>query len=134
MKYIYLICPFYALILSTMIKNLIEMLKDKKLDISRILNGSGGMPSCHTAFASSLTTLIGFKNGFDSPIFALALVFLFITSYDAFNIRYESGLHASILNSMDKSRKLKEKIGHTKLEVMMGFVVGIIVGYIFSKI
>ena len=60
MKYIYIICPFVSLILCQLIKMLIEIFKNKKIDLTRFTNGDGGMPSSHTTFISSITMLIGF--------------------------------------------------------------------------
>lgn len=138
-KYIYLVCPFVTLIICTLIKNIIEIIKNKKIDKSRIFDGCGGMPSCHTAFSSSLATIIGLNIGFATPLFALALIFTLITSYDAISSRYEVGVHAEIFNKMIDEKKinckkLKEKIGHKKIEVFIGLIIGIITGYIFSII
>ena len=71
---IYLICPFVALITCQLIKFLGELIKYKKVNIYRLLNGNGGMPSTHTTFISSITMLIGFKLGFDSPFFAFSFI------------------------------------------------------------
>ena len=60
MKYIYIICPFVSLILCQLIKILIEIFKNKKIDLIIFNNGDGGMPSSHTTFISSNTMLIGF--------------------------------------------------------------------------
>lgn len=137
-KYIYLICPFGTLIICCLIKNLIEMIQNKKIDIKRIFDASGGMPSCHVSFISSLITLIGIKLGFDSPLFALGIVLTLIVAYDAIGIRYECGLHAEIINNWmrenNSNQKLKEKIGHKKNEVLAGLILGIIMGILFSYV
>ena len=138
MEYIYLICPFVALIICQVIKFTIESIKEKKLNFERLFNGSGGMPSSHTTFSSSLAMLIGYKLGFDTPIFAVALIFTFITSYDALGIRYESGKQAIAINYLLKGnynfKKLKEKLGHEPLEVFVGLLLGTIVAFFFSLI
>ena len=84
------------------IKFILESIKCHKLVWGRLFNGSGGMPSSHTTFSSSLAMLIGYKLGFDTPIFAVALIFTFITSYDALGIRYESGKQAIAINYLLK--------------------------------
>lgn len=138
MKYIYLICPITALIVCQLIKFTIESIKNKKLDFERLFNGSGGMPSTHTTFSFSLTMLIGYNLGFDTPIFAVALVFALITSYDALGVRYESGKQAIAINYLLKEngkinfKKLKEKIGHEPLEVFVGMLLGTFVSFVFS--
>lgn len=142
MKYIYIICPFTALIVCQIIKFTIESIKNKKLDFSRLFNGSGGMPSTHTTFSTSLTVLLGYELGFDSPLFAVALIFTCITSYDALGVRWESGKQAEAINLifdslMKKNRKnafkhLKEQLGHEPLEVFVGLLLGTVVASIFT--
>ena len=88
MKYFYIICPFTALVICQLIKFTLESIKNKRLDFERLFNGSGGMPSSHTTFSCSLTALIGYQLGFDTPIFAVALIFTLITSYDDLGVRY----------------------------------------------
>ena len=114
--------------------------KDRKINFRRIL-GSGGMPSSHTACITSLATSIGMSEGFGSTTFALAAVFCFIVMYDATGVRRAAGKQAAILNKMienDKSinvqEKLVELIGHTPFEVLVGAIVGIAIGIIFSLI
>ena len=129
MKYIFIICPFTSLIFCQIIKTIYETIKYKKFDIKRVI-GSGSMPSAHACFISSLTLLIGYKEGFDTSTFALALVVMLITCYDAMSVRYESGEHARILN--DKfGLNLKDKIGHKFLEVIVGILVGVMTSTIF---
>lgn len=142
MNYIYIICPFTALIICQIIKFTVESIKNKKLNIERLFNGSGGMPSSHTTFSTALTVLLGYELGFDSPIFAVALIFTCITSYDALGVRWESGKQAEAINEifdslMKKNRKkafkhLKEQLGHEPLEVFAGFLLGTIVASIFT--
>lgn len=139
-KYQYLICPFFTLFICQLIKFTYESIRDEKLNFARLFNGTGGMPSSHTSFSSSLTVLIGHNLGFDSPIFAVALVFTFITAYDAMGLRFESGLQAEAINQINeelgKTKKkgfkfLKEKLGHKPLEVLVGLLLGTIMGLIF---
>ena len=102
------------------------------------------MPSSHTSFASSLTMLIGFRLGFDSPLFALGLVFTFIVSYDAMGIRLESEKQAEAINLIFEKflkgktkqgfTKLKEELGHKPLEVLVGIFLGTLMAFIFSLI
>lgn len=128
----YIICSFVALFMCQIIKFIIESVKSKKLEIRRLIGGSGGMPSSHSSFTTSLTTLIGLKLGIDNPIFAVAFIFTLITSYDAMGVRLESGRHAKALNEiLNDENKFKEKIGHKPLEVIGGVILGIIVATFF---
>jgi acid phosphatase family membrane protein YuiD len=56
------------------------------------------MPSVHSGVVVSLTTAIALKHGIDSDIFALAMAFTGLIIYDAINVRFEAGLHASAIN------------------------------------
>ena len=136
MEYIYLVCPFISLLICQLIKFLIELIKYQKININRLFNGNGGMPSTDTTFISSITMLIGFKLGFDTPIFALALITSFIISYDSMGVRLESEKQAIAINKLGKIKKinfnLKEQLGHQPLEVFVGYLFGTIMAFIFS--
>lgn len=122
----YLLCPFITLFICQVFKNIYNLIKNKDKHVV----STGGMPSTHTAFISSLTFLLGYKMGFDSPIFALSFVVMSIIFYDAITIRYESGLHAKVLNEKYKLN-LKETIGHNILEVIIGVIIGFVSATIF---
>lgn len=140
--YIYLICPFMALITCQILKFFIETIQTRKCNWSRLFNGSGGMPSSHTTFSSSVTMLIGYTLGFDAPLFAISMVFMLIIAYDAMGLRLESEKQAQAINMMFEKfekgkwkvgyKKLKEEIGHQPLEVLMGLLLGTAFALLFS--
>lgn len=139
MEYIYIICPFVSLISCQVLKFIGELIKTKEVNLRRLINGNGGMPSTHTSFVSSITMFIGFKLGFDTTIFALALVVSFVISYDGMGVRQESGKQAKAINMLAKDGKidikvLKEELGHKPREVIVGFIYGTVVAYLFSLI
>lgn len=139
MEYIYIICPIVAIITCQILKCLVELIETKKFNFARLTNGSGGMPSSHTSFTTSLTMLIGFKLGFANPMFAICFVFTAITAYDAMGLRYESGKHAEAINKLNKVNKiknafLKQEIGHKPIEVLVGVIYGTLIAYLFSLI
>lgn len=112
---------------------------DKKIDVSRILV-SGGMPSSHSSFVSCMSTMIGFRFGFDSEIFAMAVTFSLIIMYDASGVRQAVGKQAILLNQLidewqhNKTfpqEKLKELMGHTPKQVFFGALLGILIGCLF---
>lgn len=121
------------------IKLVLVLITDRKLDFTR-LTGSGGMPSSHSSFTVSLAAATGFEAGFDSVVFALALAFSLVVMYDASGIRRSAGQQAVILNQIveklgkegfsQTSKKLKELLGHTPLEVFAGAILGIVVAII----
>lgn len=114
--------------------------KGKRIEITRIFT-SGGMPSSHSSFVTSLGTLVGMERGFDSIEFAIVTVFALIIMYDAAGVRRAVGKQAAIINQMIddfhhtkhiEHTRLKELIGHTPLEVYSGAILGILVAIIMG--
>tara|TARA_B100000579_G_scaffold254199_1_gene209154 strand:+ start:786 stop:1301 length:516 start_codon:yes stop_codon:yes gene_type:complete len=97
-----------------------------------VLIETGGMPSSHSALVTGTAAGVGIQIGFDDPLFAFASTIAFIVMYDASGIRRSAGLTAakvnqiSISNSNDISSEtiLKESLGHTKVEVLVGSILG----------
>ena len=122
-------------------KIIIELIKNKKLNLRRIV-GSGGMPSSHSAFVCSLATTIGITEGVSSPLFAMAVALSAIVMYDAAGVRRAAGKQAKILNqiigsegeNIDVHEKLIELLGHTPLEVYVGAFVGIVMAFLLAPI
>ena len=115
-------------------------LVEKKLDWSRFF-GSGGMPSSHTAFVVSLAIMVGATEGFDTALFAATATLACIVMYDATGVRRETGKQAEVLNEIIcnvfidgkpiTDEEFKELVGHTKVEVAGGFVVGVLTALAF---
>ncbi|RDY28735.1 divergent PAP2 family protein [Romboutsia weinsteinii] len=114
--------------------------KEKRIQFSRIFT-SGGMPSSHSSFVTSLGVLVGIERGFDSIDFAIVAVFALIIMYDASGVRRAVGKQATILNQIlddihhkkhIEQQKLKELIGHTPKEVWFGALLGIATALIMS--
>ena len=95
-----------------------------------IIFETGGMPSSHSALITSLTSGLGMDLGFDDPVFALAVGISLIVMYDASGVRRSAGLNAKEINKLSKSfdkestLDLKETLGHSKLEVVVGSILG----------
>ena len=95
-----------------------------------IMFETGGMPSSHSALITGATSGIGFQLGLDSPIFALAVAVSLIVMYDASGVRKSAGIQAAEINKLSKKLDpeskldLKETIGHTKFEVIVGSLLG----------
>ena len=100
-----------------------------------VLIETGGMPSSHSALVTGTAAGVGLQLGFNDPVFALASTIAFIVMYDASGIRRSAGLTAAKVNQMSKENSkvlsseitLKESLGHTKIEVLVGGVLGPIV-------
>ena len=118
--------------LAQLIKVIINWVIQKKFILERLF-GDGGMPSGHSATVSSLATIIGLMNGFDSPLFAIAGILAVVVYHDATGVRQETGKQAMMLNEIVRileaeelpEVKLKELVGHTPLQVFAGILLGI---------
>jgi len=127
--------------IAQILKILIEFIQNRTFDVSRI-TGTGGMPSSHSSFVTSLATAIGISEGFNSTYFAIAMALAFIVMYDAQGVRRQAGKQAAILNIITRlllekdvpiERNLKELLGHTPLQVFCGALLGIIVAIVFHQ-
>ncbi|MDD3646747.1 MAG: divergent PAP2 family protein [Candidatus Gracilibacteria bacterium] len=121
-----LLVPAVAFVFSVMVKGVFSIIKNGKLDLSVAL-GSGGMPSAHSAVAVSLATAIAIKHGIWSDLFAISMAFTVIIIYDAINVRFEAGLHATAINKYIGEKKFRESLGHLPSEAFAGSLLGIIV-------
>jgi len=127
-----------AWVVAQSIKVTIGVIREKRFNF-RWFVGTGGMPSSHAAGASCLATTIGLNCGFDSVYFALAASFAIVVMFDAQGVRRSAGRQATILNRiMDdiywqgriKENRLRELVGHTPIEVIMGLLLGISVALV----
>ena len=84
-KFIYV--PLLTWFSIQLFKVIWDLVTTKKFNFKRIL-GAGGMPSSHSAVVVSLATLVGRECGFNSPTFALAIIFAFVVMYDAVFINF----------------------------------------------
>lgn len=129
-----------ACLLAQVIKGVGDVIKNRKLNV-RVVLGSGGMPSSHSALVTALATGVGQIDGWDSIEFALATVFAIIVMYDAAGVRRAAGKQARILNQMIdelfqeehkfNEERLKELLGHTPVQVFVGSALGILVSWLW---
>ena len=96
-----------------------------------VLFETGGMPSSHAALVTGTTAGVGWQTGFDDPVFALASTIAFIVMYDASGIRQAAGNTSAQLNKIPSKvwdvppeKPLKENLGHTRLQVLIGSLIG----------
>jgi len=124
-----------AWIIAQSVKVLIGVIRKRRFDF-RLFVGTGGMPSSHAAGAACLATAVGIVYSFASVHFALAASFALVVMFDAHVVRHATGRQAQILNKiMDDiywrgkidEVKLRELIGHTPIEVIMGALLGILI-------
>jgi len=129
-----LVVAILAWFIAQVSKGILALCFVKKFDMDRFI-GSGGMPSSHSALVAAMATSVFINEGYNSTMFAVAFLFAFVVIYDAAGVRYAVGQQAKIINqlivnwdSKDPTlfdRKVKEFLGHTKLEVIVGVLLGI---------
>jgi acid phosphatase family membrane protein YuiD len=134
--------PFCAWMAAQFTKMLCGFTRTRKFDFSYLVS-TGGMPSAHSAMATGLAASVGITQGFGSTFFVIALASALVVMFDAATVRRASGLQARLLNEMVdelfqqhrfSERKLAELLGHTRLEVFLGMVMGIPVAMIVTSI
>ncbi|MFW1857062.1 divergent PAP2 family protein [Acinetobacter defluvii] len=133
-KYIYFITPFLAWLICGITKFAVNCIREKRLAFDLI--GYGGMPSNHSAIVSSMASLIACTEGIDSPAFGASLTLAFIVTMDANGLRKKMESHAIEINKLkdNSSPILRERIGHTKLEILCGIFIGGFLGFIISQL
>lgn len=122
-----------AWFIAQLTKTIVFAIQERKIDFRRLV-GAGGMPSSHSAFVTSLATGVGIVEGWQSSMFAIASAFAVIVMYDAAGVRRAAGKQAQVLNQIVQDvyekdfhpERLKELLGHTPFEVLIGGLFGIL--------
>lgn len=140
-QYIYIATPLIAWAIAQGLKHVFVRYNKKRKVIGRsasesslllTITPSGGMPSAHSATVVALAAIIGMKDGMDSAVFAVALLFAAVVMYDAIMVRYSVGEQGEALLSLLKElksgiKKPKVAKGHLLSEVVAGTVIGVAV-------
>ncbi len=100
------------------------ILNNKHFNLKSALH-PGGFPSAHTTITVHLFILLALNTNWDTNIISIVALLMALTMYDATNIRLEAGKHAEYLNKKFKTN-FKTPLGHTKMEVLGGVILGII--------
>jgi uncharacterized protein len=136
MDFSYALTPFLAWLAAGVMKFSINSIKAKQLAFSMI--GYGGLPSNHSAIVSSMAALIAMKEGIGHPAFGVAVTLAFIVILDANSLRRQVGKHAVAINKLvvggPDRQHLRERMGHTLLEIAAGIAVGIAVAAVVNTI
>lgn len=127
-----------AVILAQILKFFVHLILKRRVDL-RLFTTTGGMPSSHAAGVMGLSTTVGLICGFSSIEFAMALGYALVVMYDAAGVRRAAGKQAACLNKIimdiykqelkEAGGKLKELLGHTPMQVLMGALFGIVYAY-----
>ena len=124
----YLVLPFITWLLAGITKFAINSIRAGEPAFSLI--GYGGMPSNHSAIAGGMTALIALKQGIAHPAFGIAVAFTFIVILDANSLRGQIGKQATVINRLNQEpaeNPLRERIGHSRTEIIAGLVFGALV-------
>ncbi len=140
-----LLIAFLSWVGSVLIKAVINLIINKKF-IWKLFFSDGGMPSNHSAAVTSTATAVALQCGMDSPVFAVSVILALIVMHDATGVRQETGKQAKVINNMVKlldsmgrgeltpEETLKEFVGHTGRQVMVGALWGIVSALVLNAV
>ena len=136
----YLMSVACAWIVAQIIKIFTGYFHDDHFNMRKFLFGTG-MPSSHSATVMSLVVASAIVNGAGSYQFAASSLLAIIVMSDAMGVRLETGKQAKMINKIvielfegkgDTNAHLKEIIGHTPFQVIMGALLGIVIGIFYQ--
>jgi uncharacterized protein len=131
----YIVAVIIAWLVAQGGKYLIIAIKQRRLDHIRQLYLSGNMPSAHGASVMAVLTVIALRDGIQSGLFGLAILFAAIVMYDAIMVRRSSGEQGAAIHELIKEQKSSVSLprvakGHTPVEVAVGALLGVIIGVV----
>lgn len=143
-SFYYFLIPIIVAAVIQIVKLIIDFIRSQRINFRNLLT-AWWFPSVHSGLTSSVATLVFLLEWPHSLLFAVTLCFMLLISYDAMNVRYEAWRHAYYLNHIRLELKdvlrqkegldmrLKERIGHTRWEVLGGIVFGIVLTVLLYK-
>ena len=132
-----LLTAMAAWILAQILKPPLEYLRKGKWNWGYLFS-AGGMPSSHSSLVTATMLATGLYDGFNTPVFAVALALAMVVLYDAAGVRRQAGMHAERINMIINElfsgqpiseENLKEVLGHTPIEVIGGVFLGVVVSW-----
>ncbi len=128
----YLVTPFLTWLLVGPIKFLINSARQRRWAFNLV--GNGGFPSNHSSVVTSMATLIALREGIEHPAFGVAITLAFIVMIDANSLRQHVGRQAGAINRIAAGAQdhqlLRERMGHTLVEIGGGICTGIAMGFL----
>lgn len=132
----YLVTPFLTWLVVGPIKFLINSARQRRWAFNLV--GNGGFPSNHSSVVISMATLIALREGIGHPAFGVAVTLAFIVMIDANSLRQHVGRQAAAINRLaegdSRHARLRERMGHTLVEIAGGICTGIAMGFIVNAI
>ena len=139
-----LITAAAAWIISQITKMILYVIINREIVWERLV-GDGGMPSTHSATVTSAAVATGLTCGFDSPLFAISAILAIIVMHDAMGVRQETGKQNKVIKDMlelfasmgegtlTAEETLKEFVGHTRRQVFVGALFGIVIALLINR-
>ncbi len=138
-----LLVSICAWAIAQVMKTIIVLIRKRRLDFSYFV--SGGMPSSHSATVSALATSVAMVEGFESVAFGITAILALVVMYDAASVRRWVGRQSIVLNRIMREIRfrrpiaewehdLREFVGHTPFQVIIGAALGIIVAWLWFTI
>jgi len=139
-----LLASICAWAVAQLLKVFTALIRKQQIDL-RLFVSTGGMPSSHSAMVCALATSVAIVQGFNSVAFGIAAILAMVVMYDAASVRRWVGRQSVVLNRIVKEirfrrplaeleRDLREFIGHTPFEVIIGAVLGITIAWLWFAI
>ena len=134
-----LIIPICSWAIAQLLKVIFVLIQKRQLDLHYLVI-SGGMPSAHSALVSALATSVALIQGLGSVAFGISAILALVVMYDAAGVRQSVGKQSVVLNRIirelkfrrpiiELGRDLKELVGHTQFQVIIGGLLGIVVAW-----
>ncbi len=128
----YAVTPLLTWMVVGPIKFLINSARQRRWAFNLV--GNGGFPSNHSAVVTSMATLIALREGTGHPAFGVAVTLAFIVMIDANSLRQHVGRQAGAINRLADGSTghtvLRERMGHTLVEIGGGICTGVAMGYL----
>lgn len=139
-----LLASICAWAVAQLLKVFIALIRKRQIDLHLIVS-TGGMPSSHSAIVCALATSVAMVEGLDSVAFGIAAILAMVVMYDAAGVRSWVGKQSIVLNRivreirsrrpfLELERDLREFIGHTPFEVIIGALLGITIASLWFTI
>ena len=130
MSFQYLAAPFVGWLVADLSKMFVRGLTQRTWKFEAL--SYGGCPSSHTTVCVTTATLIGWQEGWNSPLYSLALAVTILFVIDAVKLRRWVGEQAAALNSLRDRHpdwpQFRERVGHTPVDIAAGVALGSICG------
>ena len=137
-QFIYIVAGGSGWFAAVTIKVLLNIILRREGQLTpRYLFTSGGVPSVHASFVSSVVLVVGLIEGFDSAVFGVGLILLGVVIYDAMGVRRATGENTQAIQNIlwqgrypydNKRLSLHLARGHTFIQIFIGLLVGVLCG------